>query len=300
MSFHSGYRSSQSMRLAMTDPRVVPHMSASPTDGEGGDVDRVEMSAQRSVEKLFPAEGLNGNTDYLLSPTPGRRDSDDNERKDGMHDEQKSTRALGISAGSARSTNKTPTAVAPTNQPISAMYTGRSLPATAGVPPKHAQSVTTLAVREKSYIPLHLAKKTIETMQADMQIMKDRHVSAIQQISQYYERIEEETRQNFVSVVGKIKTTSHSELDAYRKTLKTTEAELRILRESSNGRIKDLEDRLFKLEKEHASTLAMYRDSSESTGRQHNEVRIEHGFACCIDIFEHRQGCLRERVRVCE
>jgi len=149
--------------------------------------------------------------------------------------------------------------------------TAAALAAAAAVPPPAPPAA--LVPREQSYIPLALARRTIEAMERDMVAMKERHMAALDGVTAYYSRTEEETKRIVLSFLEQLKAKAREEIAGHRRVAAAAESELRELRDSSSQRISSLEARVASLEAELSTTLSKIATDSVSAEQQQEEVR---------------------------
>jgi hypothetical protein len=146
--------------------------------------------------------------------------------------------------------------------------TGAAKPASPPVvPPPSA-----IVVKEQSYVPLAFAKRKIEAIELDMRAMRDKHSHVLEALSRHYEGVEEQSRQQFVAFVRRLRADARAEHRVTQAALSSTERQLVDLRASSAAQVQGLEARLVAVEQELAAALAAHAAELSKLGAEHGEL----------------------------
>jgi hypothetical protein len=145
---------------------------------------------------------------------------------------------------------------------------------TGAVPDLTAMTVpiSSLALREQSYIPTALARKTVDAMHADMASLRQRHVAKLTEISAYFQNVEDDTKHKFLSFLELFRTSAHNELAAHKKALQQANIQLKEQQEQSLQRIAGLEDVLRTNQLSNVNALENVQQGMAVTEARHAEV----------------------------
>jgi hypothetical protein len=134
--------------------------------------------------------------------------------------------------------------------------------------------ISTLSVREQSYIPTALAKKTVDAMHADMVALRQRHVAKLTEITAYFQSVEEDTKHKFLSFLELFRTSAHNELAAHKKALQQANQQLRELQEENALRVAGLEEVIRANQMSNAGALENAQHVMTDAEARHAEVGV--------------------------
>lgn len=139
-----------------------------------------------------------------------------------------------------------------------------------------AVPMATLSVREQSYIPTALARKTIDAMHADMTALRKRHVEKLTEVAEYFQTVEDATKRKFVTFVEAFRATAQNEITAHKLSLQQASTQLREQHEQleqSTQRIAALEELMRAHERSASDASELAQANMASAESRHSEVR---------------------------
>ena len=135
-----------------------------------------------------------------------------------------------------------------------------------------AAPMATFNVREQSYIPTALARKTIDSMHSDMIAMRKRHVEKLTEVAQFFQSVEDTTKRNVLSFLEVFRATAHNELASHKRALQQANLQLREQHEQSAERIAALEDVIRSHERSASEASDLAQLNMASAANRHSDV----------------------------
>ena len=136
------------------------------------------------------------------------------------------------------------------------------------------------SVSEASFVPLHLVKKQVATMAADMNALRQRYMEAIDKLASHYEGAASDARYHYVAHSTALRAAALERLDQYRRALQRTTSALTSARKQRVAEVSALEHTVAKLRGDKAALQQAMLDAAAAAKSTHEEhvasLRDEH------------------------